>query len=217
MTEKTLTEVLRDYQNSIERSLAGAITGKKDDELDNSDIESAQQIAAKTTDSSYMALANALDIDDAKQVQDIVHSINPTIKFVEMRETNLLDRDMLESAGFTYAAIVPQELTKRISDYLDENEIDYMDDGTGNYQLKLGDRESAYKIGRGLNKMLTASHIVRDSKEEENKTKKKIVKRHRTGLAGIQQTGSGPHTAAKYTKQDRRGGKHRKEFNSGDE
>lgn len=216
MTEKTLSEVLRDYKDSIERALAGQFTGKKNDELSRDDVEDAQKITAKTSDTDYIALGNALDRDNANEVKTLIHKIDPTIDFRSMRESDLLDRDILESAGFTYSAVVPHELTAKISKYLDENEIEYMDDGAGNYQLKLGDRESVYKIGRGLNNMLTAGRIVRDSTNDTTKAIEK-PKRHRSGLAAIQKTGAGPHSPAKYTKQDRRGGKHRKELNSGDE
>jgi len=219
MYQRTMVEVIRDYKNSIERNLAGEMTGKKDADLDDNEVDAAQKIVAKTSDTDYIAIGNALDRDDTTEVKTLIHRYDPTIEFKSMKETDLLDRDMLESAGFTYSASVPSELARKVTAYLDENEIEYLEDGQGSYQLKLGDREAAYKIGRGLNKMLTAGSMVRDSARMESRTKKDQpkVKRHRTGLAGIQKTGAGPHSEAKYTKQDRRGGKHRKDFNSGDE
>jgi hypothetical protein len=169
-----LNERLEDYKHSIERALAGALTGKKENEINDADVEQAKELTSKFNNlSDYMDLADAIDREDVDSVFNIVgkYGIQRGSKTTEsvlrpIAESGYYDVDFLLREGFAYFGIFEDEkLREKVTRYLDENSIEYLDSGDGHLQLKFNDRESAYKAEAHIARLVRTSNpkYVRDS------------------------------------------------------
>lgn len=177
-----INEKLEDYKYNIESALAGFIAGKQVHELDDSDIKKAKDVVMQLSIQNYMSLIDALDREDFDAVSHLVsaHGVDrpemgESIK--SMLESDYLDADLLLNEGFTYFGIFEDEgIRNKVAKYLDENQIEYMDDGTGHLQMKFGSREDAYRAESAISRLLSKnnSHYVRDSVIQENSIKKYV-------------------------------------------
>lgn len=159
--KKHLTELLADYRHSIEDALAGLIYNKKDDELSDDEKENAKKAVVKITNLvDYINLGDEVDAENREGALHILRRYGANIS-----ESNLVDRDLLQMEGYTYAGKFPVDMAGRIERYLEENEIDFMHDGEGQFQIKLSDRSQAYKANEGISRIISRNNprLVRDS------------------------------------------------------
>lgn len=81
-----------------------------------------------------------------------------------IQESTAPDAKMLAREGFNYfMQLEDAQGSDSIMDWLDENQIEYMTDGNGQYHIKCGDRESAYKVSKAIGGLVSKKKIVRDS------------------------------------------------------
>lgn len=170
-----INETLSDYNHSIENSLAGFLTNKPVEELEDADLDTAKEIVEKLSTEKYFALADALDREDFEGVSEIINvydagrpMMGESIK--PIAESGYMDADLFLKEGFTYFGIFEDEkLRNNIAKYLDENEVEYMDCGDGHLQMKFVDREHAYRAESAISRMVARSnpHYVRDDVEME--------------------------------------------------
>ncbi len=167
----TLEENMSDYKYSIEKALAGHLTGKQVQELDDGDLKSVKQITSKLSFEDYVSLADALDRDDESTISEILdqyHAARPGMgeSIIPISESNYVDYELFLREGFTYFGVFEDEKIRgQITKYLDENEIEHLDDGTGHIQMKFRDREQAYRAEASISRMIRRSNpkYVRDS------------------------------------------------------
>jgi len=174
----TLTELLKDYRNSIERALAGHMTNKTDADLSDEEVEKAVAATQKVTDlKDYIDLTGALDNNESEVPNEdedpdaTLHRIMKKYNIQHMSESDYVDRDVMMKEGFKYFGVFEDEkMRTSVTKYLDENEIDYMDDGTGHIQMRFGDRDSAYRVEEHIARMVRKSnpHFMRDHVENVN-------------------------------------------------
>lgn len=212
---RTLTELLKDFRYSIERALAGHMTGKDDKNLSDEDVKAAGVETKKIDLHDYVVLADALDnkelevtIDD-EAPEDALHRIMKKYGIKHVKESDYVDRDIMAAEGFQYYVIVDDDkLRNKVTRFLDEEEIEFMDDNSGHLQMKFNDRDVAYKVESAIAKMIRRSNpqFMRDS-VVEGKKKSKKPSTIRSPIATTKQTGAGFHSPAKYAKADRIKGK----------
>ena len=108
-----------------------------------------------------------------------------------------------------------------LMDWLDENKVEYITDGKGQFHIKCGDRESAYRVGKTATGLVSRKKVVRDDVNEGKSAKKReaeakakiadIKPRNQDLLALSQRGGKGAHKVdpRKDDKFDRKA-KHKK-------
>jgi len=164
------TEALVNFKSDAARGLAGFINSKNDGELEPAEIKNAKSIMKDELKfQEYIDLVTALDNDDHVTVSSILNKKGISIN--GMAESNLVDRDMLERHGFNYIGeFTDIKLRNKVSKFLDEEEIEYMDDGTGCLHMKFNDRNSAYKVESAIGRMVSKNNpnFMRDHKEMTN-------------------------------------------------
>lgn len=185
---ENLDETLADYNNDMARALAGAMTGKSNDDLDDVDVEKAKEVSSDIPDlGQYIELHNALDANNTQSAKDLaLKHQNPMtqndVTISSMEESNLVDRDILSKKGFNYFGVFEDEkLRGKVTRFLDEEEVEYMDDGSGHLQMKFKDRESVYKIESALAKMGSRNnpHFMRDHIELDEVKPRPVPKKYR--------------------------------------
>jgi Tfp pilus assembly major pilin PilA len=81
-----------------------------------------------------------------------------------MSDSKAPDAQLLAREGFNYfTEIENRSASELLNDWLDENQIEYMTNGSGQFQIKCSDRESAYKVGRAVSGFANKKTVVRDS------------------------------------------------------
>lgn len=95
-------------------------------------------------------------------------------------ESNAPDISTLVMEGFNYFMQLEDSMQgEPLMDWLDENKIEYITDGKGQFHIKCGDRESAYKVGKAANGLVMKKRLVRDQIGETSfdvETTKGVVK-----------------------------------------
>jgi hypothetical protein len=189
-----LNERLEDYKHSIERALAGMLSGKPESEVNDIDVEHAKKLTQQINDlGDYIDLADAIDREDEPSVFKIISKYGahkaPVIAAEKVlrpvSESGYYDADLLLREGFTYFGIFEDEkLREKITRYLDENLIEYMDSGDGHLQLKFNNRDSAYKAEAHISKLVRTSNpqYVRDEKTIATKAIEGIEMENNSGL-----------------------------------
>lgn len=82
-------------------------------------------------------------------------------------ESTAPDAPALARDGFNYFMHVEDAASgERLMDWLDENKVEYMTDGKGQFHIKCSDRESAYRVGKAANGLVSKKIVVRDQIEE---------------------------------------------------
>jgi hypothetical protein len=102
---------------------------------------------------------------------------------------------MLALEGYNYVTNVQDtHLGEKLIDWLDENQVDYLTNGSGEFQIKCPDREGAYRVSGAITRIMHARPVVRDSVEEETVVSEKNNK-------GASR--SAPQNVAKFAAQQR--------------
>lgn len=82
-------------------------------------------------------------------------------------ESNAPDRSSLALEGFNYFMQLEDSMQgEPLMDWLDENKVEYVTDGKGQFHIKCDDRESAYRVGKAANGLVMKKRLVRDQIEE---------------------------------------------------
>lgn len=79
-------------------------------------------------------------------------------------ESNAPDAAYLVFEGFNYfMQLEDSQQGEGLMDWLDENKVQYITDGKGQFHIKCDDREAAYRVGKAANGLMAKKRIVRDS------------------------------------------------------
>lgn len=175
-------ETLEDFDNSIERALAGFMFGKSDDEVTDEEYQRAVAVVKSFEDfNDYIELSNALDTENDALVHEILakNGVNDYPQALgkpefEMAENiSILDSDYIIREGFNYVARIEEDKTRQtFLDWLVDNDIKFVLGENGALHVSCQDRQTAYRVGSGLSSILRKASLVRDSLEEAKKKKK---------------------------------------------
>lgn len=78
----------------------------------------------------------------------------------------LPDSKLLAMEGFNYyLQLEDDQQGDGLMDWLDENKVEYITDGKGQFHIKCNDRESAYRVGKAANGLISKKKVVRDNVE----------------------------------------------------
>jgi hypothetical protein len=95
-------------------------------------------------------------------------------------ESNAPDVSTLAMEGFNYFMQLEDSMQgEPLMDWLDENKVEYITDGKGQFHIKCDDRESAYRVGKAANGLIMKKRMVRDQIGEATYT---IYGRDDTGI-----------------------------------
>lgn len=84
-------------------------------------------------------------------------------------ESNAPDVSSLATQGFNYFMQLEDAMQgEGLMDWLDEQKVEYITDGKGQFHIKCGDRESAYRVGMAANGLINKKRVVRDSKIQKD-------------------------------------------------
>lgn len=113
---------------------------------------------------------------------------------------------MLTLEGFNYVATVEDaRLGDKLIDWLDENQVDYLNNGAGQYHIKCADRESAYRVGSAIGRIMRGAgrDNLRDSTLEEKDVKNNDIKgRNPIAIAMAKRGGNGAHNSKNPDRKD---------------
>lgn len=172
--------------------------------------EIANQIKDHVKGTDLVNLINALQSNTSEsvsQINDIISKFGTQISIEEDEylnamydnedvdnlnhlkelDNNTTEDVILSKAGFKYEATIDKDKTDSFMDWLDENNIDYITDGNGTFNIKCNDRETLYKINQKVSKL--KSKLIRDEKEKamsSNTNDRKSVNEGVMGLVSLQ-------------------------------
>lgn len=102
---------------------------------------------------------------------------------------------LLALEGYNYVTNVEDSmLGEKLIDWLEENQVEYLTNGAGQFQIKCPDREGAYRVSGAITRIMHARPVVRDSVQEETVVSEKNNK-------GAPR--SAPQNVAKFAAQQR--------------
>lgn len=194
MTE-IIFEKLEDYQNSVEKALAGFLTGKPLKELTFDEIKRAKDLSEKLTNwNDYLELSFALDREDAKTIDKILKKLEESNNHISFLPANILINESMNNhqwvfEGFNYVLRCDNnDVRDDLVEWLDSNSIKFQFINEHTICVECNDRETIYKIGRAVTRLNRKKYMVRDSMSE-SKDKITIVippnKKPQNPMAGV--------------------------------
>ena len=181
---KIIFEKLEDYQNSVEKALAGFLTGKPLDDLTADEIKKAKALSEKLTNwNDYLELSFALDREDSKAVNKILQKLEESNNHLSFLPVNLFINEKISNhwiaEGFNYALHCDNaDIRDDIIEWLESNSIKFQLVDEYKICVECDDRETIYKIGRAVTRLNRKKHTVIDSVRDsmvEDKDKMKIA------------------------------------------
>jgi len=175
----TIFEKLEDYQNSIEKALAGYLTGKKMEDLTGDEIKRAKSLSEKLTNwNDYLELSFALDREDSAAVDKILKKIEESKNYLHFLPSKFFINEDISAhwiaEGFNYTLRCENtDVRDDLIEWLESNKIKFQLMDEYKICVECDDRETIYKIGKAVTRLNRKNHTVRDSMEEA-KDKMKI-------------------------------------------
>lgn len=143
-----------------------------------------------------------------------------------IEESNDPVAHLLALEGYNYVTSVEDNmLGEKLIDWLEENQVDYLTNGAGQFQIKCPDREGAYRVSGAITRIMHARPVVRDSVQEETVVSEKKNKKAPSSapqnvakFAAAQRGGAGAHNSKDPARKDphSRKAKHKGRFNESD-
>lgn len=129
-----------------------------------------------------------------------------------IEESDDLIASSLAREGFNYVTSVDNRmLGEKLIDWLDENQVDYLTNGNGQFQIKCPDRDGAYRVSGAISRIMTSGrNSLRDSAVEETTTvaektikgQNTVVGRNPIAIAMAKRGGGGGHTSKDPARKD---------------
>jgi stalled ribosome alternative rescue factor ArfA len=187
MHNQIVFEKLEDYDKSVEKALAGFLTGKKLEDLQSKEIDAARRLIQKLPNwNDQLELSFALDQEDAEAINNIIQKVSesqqPAVSFFPVDPT--LNEDISNkwiAEGFNYALHCENmQVRDSLLDWLENNRIKFQLIDEYKICVECDDRETIYKIGKAVTRLNRKNQTVRDSQYPESnigesKEKIKIV------------------------------------------
>jgi hypothetical protein len=211
-------DVAKGLQSKMDGRDLMALTNALNSKDINDDIANANRILSKygvhiqgannmSEQFEYLSamLAKARGGAPAGEVEKIGES-NIVEWLTPIEESDDLIATSLALEGFNYVTSVENSLLgEKLIDWLDENQVDYLTNGSGQFQIKCPDREGAYRVSGAIGRIMRSSgrDSLRDSTVEESTVKEKTIKgRNPIAIAMAKRSGGGTHTSKDPARKD---------------